>query len=83
MVMADYNGNYVYLNTHEFKNNIAHWTRLLQRKCYKAVLVKRHDKVVGVYATNIVDELDKIAKAERAQKEGPKPVSILDESIFS
>ena len=80
--MADYNGNYVYLNTHEFKNNIAHWTRLLERKAYKAVLVKRHDKVVAVYATTIAEELDKTVQEIRAQKESPKPVSILDRSIF-
>ncbi len=67
--MPDYNGPYVYLTTHEFKSNIAYWTRMLQNKTYDAILVKRHETPVAVYLTYGVDMFDKKAKEYRTRKE--------------
>ncbi len=69
--MPDQCGSYIYATTHEFKNDIARWTRLLERGVYKAVLVKRRSKVVAVYASSIAGEIDKMAQIDRARKEGP------------
>lgn len=69
--MPDHCGSYIYATTHEFKNDIARWTRLLERGVYKAVLVRRRSEVVGVYATSIADHIDRMAQMERARKEGP------------
>ncbi len=80
--MPNYCDQYIYLNTHEFKNNIARWTRLLEGKVYKAALIKRHEKVVGVYMTDGADELDRVVKAIRARKESPIPLMPSDIKVL-
>lgn len=71
--MADYTNNYIYASVHEFKNNVSKYTSLLERGVYKAVLVRRYTTVVGVYMTNVAAQVDDMAKAELARKEGQHP----------
>lgn len=79
--MADYCGAYVYVTTHEFKGDIARWTRLLQRGVYKTVLVRRRAEVVGVYLTEGARDLDQTVQAIRARTEGPD-ASVLSGDII-
>ena len=68
--MPDYDGEYVFLTTHEFKNNIARWTRLLERGTYKVLFVKRHGTVVAAYVTGGARGMADKIMAKRAQREG-------------
>jgi len=80
--MTDCSGDYVYASVHEFKNNISKYTRLMERGIYKAVLVRRHSEVVGVYMTSVAKQLDEVVKAKIARKEGHNPPMPYDSSIF-
>lgn len=68
--MPDYDGEYVFLTTHEFKNNIARWTRLLERGTYKVLFIKRHGTVVAAYLTDGAASMAEKIMKKRARREG-------------
>ena len=67
--MADYEGRFVYLSTHEFKNDISRWLRELERGSLRAVLIKRHERVVAVCFNDGAQLLDDDIRAKRARRQ--------------
>ena len=47
--MADYTEEYIYATIHDFKTNISRYIRLLDSGRYRAVVVKRYNKPVGMF----------------------------------
>jgi|GEM_PF-5047167 len=50
--MVDDDGVYIFASIHDFKTNISKYIRVLERRQRKAVIVKRYNKVVGVFLTS-------------------------------
>jgi hypothetical protein len=72
--MAQFYRNHIIASTHEFKNNIARFTRLLQTEDYSALFVKRRDKVVGLYMTTGAEDAARTF-TEQAHSAGQKPLN--------
>ncbi len=49
--MADYTDSYIYATIHEFKSNISRYIKWLEEERYRAVIVKRYNKPVGIFMT--------------------------------
>ena len=41
--------HHLYATIHDFKNNISKYIRMLERRQYRAVVVQRRDKIVGIF----------------------------------
>ncbi|HNS45320.1 MAG TPA: hypothetical protein PKH37_08845 [Alphaproteobacteria bacterium] len=67
--MEQKSGPFLKVTTHQLKNNISRYLRELENETYKAVMVYRHDRVVGVLQS--VEALSKRAKAESSGSTGP------------
>jgi hypothetical protein len=72
--MAQFYRNHIIASTHEFKNNIARFTRLLQDEDYTALFVKRRDKVVGIYMTTDVEHVERDF-TNKAHSAGQQPLT--------
>lgn len=66
--MPEFCGSYVYATTHEFKSDIARWTRMLECGAYRGLFVTRHGVVVAVYMTEGVRGLEDKVR----EKNGPR-----------
>lgn len=45
----NYLQEYVEVSMHQFKTHIAHYVRMLESGLYRAVIVKRRNKKVGIF----------------------------------
>ena len=72
--MAQFYRNHIIASTHEFKDNIARFTRLLQKEDYSAIFVKRRDKIVGIYMTTGAQDAER-SFTEKARSTGQRPLT--------
>ncbi len=47
--MPDYSEKYITTTIHDFKTNLSKYIRMLEAEHYRAVVVKRRYKIVGIF----------------------------------
>lgn len=63
--MGEISGSMIYANTHDFKNNISRYLRMLQTGKYKGLALKRHADIVAVIVPYRVKKSERPVDFER------------------
>lgn len=65
--MAIYTNEHIVATIHDFKSNISRYIRLLEQGKYRAVIVRRYDRTIGVFISN--NSIERWEERRRIEKE--------------